>query len=259
MNGPWEVLKSWLTTHFKITLYLSWMIVPVLISFPYFGGPVQKLSGGFQQPSLASLFVNGDLFDFKRRYYCMTGLVCIGMLVALIRSYSFTKSDLINKMLNTDAIFTFWIIPISIVSVVVYTDTVVPTIVGYLIPSGMTIPKNKSLFIGVQFCAIMLIGLALEKIVQLLSCVFTSNHNNRKYLTTAVVFFLSVILIAHGADRLAEETSNLMELKQEFEKAISQVSNQASGMRGRILTNSKLGTLSTERINYYGLIKHCFA
>ena len=223
------------------------MIIPVLISFPYFGGTVQKLSGGFKQPNLASLFVNGDLFDFKRHYYCMTGLVCIGMLVALIRSYSFTKLDLINKMLNADAMFTFWIIPMSIVSVFAYTDTTLSIIVGYLIPSGITIPSNKSLFIGVQYCALMLIGLALEKIIQLLSCVSTNNNNYRKYLTTAAVFFLSVILIANGADQLADETSTLMELDGEFKNAISQVSNQVSGMRGRILTNSKLGNVNIYR------------
>ena len=211
------------------------MIIPVLISFPYFGGAVKKLSGGFKQPSLAFLFVRGDLFDFNRQYYCMTGLICIGMMLTLIRSYTFTKSDL---LINTNVFFTFWIILMSISSVIFYNNTIMSMVVGNFLPSGMVASSNKSLFIAIQFCAAMLIGLALEKVVQLVSCI-SANHT-RKFFTTGAVCFLSIILIANGADRVAEETSSLMELNEEFERAISQVSNHVSG-RGRILTNSKLG------------------
>ena len=234
------LLKLWMQTHLKVAVYLSWMLIPVLISFPYFGGAVEKPTGGFQQPSLMWLFVNGGLFDTNRKYYCMTALVCIGMLVALIRSYSFTKADAGNHILSSEAIFTFWIVAMSIVSVLIFTGTFVSTIIGKIIPNGMMIntSNNKALIIGIQFSASLLIGLALEKIIQILTRILA--EDKRKYLKTAAVFFLAVILIANGADRVTEETTSLMELSDDFQKALTQVAASHRG-GGRILTSAKLG------------------
>uniref|UniRef100_A0A7M5V394 Uncharacterized protein n=1 Tax=Clytia hemisphaerica TaxID=252671 RepID=A0A7M5V394_9CNID len=248
-----SVIKSWLGMNCKVLCYISWMIIPTLISLPYFGAQVRESTGGFNIPSLVNMLINGNLFDYNQGHYYMTLLVTSGTILSLIRCYYYYKSNLAIKLLNRQATFICWILGMSFFSILLYVDQKVWTMLTNMLPVNFSLNKSASI-IGLQAFGCFLSGIFLEKLVELFctSSIEFDNWSkgnlasppdlyNYKWKKITAVVFIGLVMIKSGADRVCEKTA-LLEMNETFEQAIEEMTSKSNNKEGRILTNIKLGS-----------------
>ena len=80
-----EALKRTIKLHAFTGAYLSWWLIPLLISYMYAYNVVSSHSGpaALSLTGLVDMFTNGNLFSYRQQYHTLTLVVALGLLVAV--------------------------------------------------------------------------------------------------------------------------------------------------------------------------------
>ena len=233
----WNGLKSWFFLHIKLVLYLSWIIIPTLISYPYLGSDVLKMRGGFLVPNVMRMFLDGDLFDYNQNYKYCTVLILCGVMLAIVRLclHLYASDPATRYPLNADSKFALWLLSVASISIALYIENPLAYCIRHYMPFNLQF-DTKSFIIGIQSCGAVFIGFVLDKFVEIVSQMPLLSRNGKKLFLTVLI---SLVLIKDGADRVSENVS-FLEISDGFGKTLKEFRSKQSG-DGRILTTTKLG------------------
>jgi len=233
----WNRLRLWFFLHVKLVLYLSWIIVPSLISYPYLGNETSKVHGGFVVPNIMQMFTHGNLFDYNQHFKYCTVLIFCGILLAIVRLclHVYTSYSVTNYPLHSDLKFALWLLSMTSISVVLYVQNPIWQFVLHYLPLDIGF-DTKSFIIGIQSCGAFFIGFSLDKFVEILSHIPRSNRKTKKVLLTVLI---GLVLIKDGADRVSGNIP-LLKMSDDFGKTLKEFRLKQNG-NGRILTTTRLG------------------
>ena len=233
-----DMLRSYLKLHLSACLYLLWLIIPCLISYPFVGGSTVQMYGDFKLSHLVDIFTCGNLFDYGRQTPVLTVLVVFGFVVSMKRVYSIiTTLNRPNNKFEGD-IQTCYLLPITVISCFFYIKNPLCDALLNVLPFDFNF-NNQSFIIGVHFCGVMLVGKALCWLLALCSQMTILSAKIRHRIKSLLVLLLSLMLIEHGAWRICRNFS-MVEMSGEFVKNLRELKQQYQD-NGRILVHTKLG------------------
>lgn len=236
-----------LTLHLKVLLYLSWLIIPCLISYPYIGGESVKRYGGFTLPDIVDMFNNGLLFDWKRNLPWMTILVSVGLIVSVKHTMDFTvrvcgirERERHTIKHRQHQIHAWWLLLVTAISCFLYTRNPLMNGLTNVMPFDFDF-DNKLFIIGIHFCGLLMAAKALCWLTNLTHYFAQFSLKKKRLYKMVTVFVTSLVLIKNGVESTSERLS-VLEVSGEFCTTLNKmkVEHEAT-KRGRILSHSRLG------------------
>lgn len=227
---------SYARLHAGVLMYLSWWVIPSIISYPYMAGRFRYTTIDSIRTTFLNSLVNGDLFDYQHLYQIFTTLVVVAMLTIVYSLYRNVKTlSLIHW--NHMSIFKTWLLIVTIVSVaLLLLNQYIVYLVSLIFPLKVDIDNNSFLF-GVHYAGIILASFTLAGLLNLIKYIKLSK-SKQSIIQNTFVLIISVFIINNTVKSLSHQVT-LVEVSDEFQEELNMVKNKYTD--GRMLVHYKLG------------------
>jgi len=228
---------SYARLHAGVLMYLSWWVIPSIISYPYMAGRFRYTTIDSMRTTFLNSLVNGDLFDYQQLYQLFTTLVVVAMLTIVYSLCTNVKTlSLIHW--NHMSIFKTWLLIVTIVSVaLLLLNQYIVYLVSLIFPLKVDIDNNSFLF-GVHYTGIILASFTLAGLINLIKYIKLSK-TKQSIIQNTLVLIISIFMINNTVKSLSHQVT-LVEVSDEFQEKLNMVKNKYTD--GRMLVHYKLGT-----------------
>ena len=229
-------IKSVLQVHLKLILYLSWLLIPGLISYPYVASSsFVSSTKNYKIKSFLFNLTNGRLFDYKRSYQCLTFLAVLGFVTSLHSIYRSCQKKLIYW--NSENLCAFWLLLVTITSfITMWCSKNILDFLSIFVVIQADLELGSFLFtlhyVGALFAAIPVI-----KIIEMVS-LLKVNKNIHSVIRVFIIVSMVAFMVKSTSESMVRKVI-LVEASDDFHAALKTMKTNLKD--GRILVHEKLG------------------
>lgn len=229
-------IKSVLQVHLKLIFYLSWLLIPGLISYPYLASR-SSVSSTINCNMKSFLFnlTSGRLFDYERSYPCLTFLAVLGFVLSLHCIYKSRQKKLVYW--NSENLCAFWLLLVTIISfITIWCSKKIVNFLSIFVVVQADLELGSYLFtlhyVGALFAAIPVIKI-IEIVRQL-----KVNKNIHYIIQVFIIVSVVAFMVKSTSESMVRKVV-LVEASDDFHTALKTMKTNLKD--GRILVHEKLG------------------
>lgn len=229
-------IRSVLQVHLKLILYLSWLLIPGLISYPYLASSTSvSLTINYNIKSFLFNLASGKLFDYKRSCQCLTFLAVLGFVMSLHSVYRSRQKKLIYW--NSENLCAFWLLLVTITSfITMWFSKNILDFLSIFVVIQSDLELGSFLFtlhyVGALFAAIPVI-----KIIEMM--MLLKVNKSIHYITRVFIMVSMVAFLVKSTSESMVRKVILVEASDDFHAALKTMKTNLKD--GRILVHEKLG------------------